>query len=167
MSGDLAALFSNVRQATPEELSGLVQAADALRRDPGFLADYSKGLIVEDILRAMEAASLNRNTLAAKLGKSRQYVGKILNAEHRANFTLDSLAELSAALSVQLHVRMLPAHEHMIFARRVTVQTEVAPASAFPVAEEEACALCDESRFEPSNIVSLASLPHERARLSS
>ncbi len=112
---DIASLFENTRQATPAELARLEKAAALLRADPAFLADVAKGLIVEDILRAMEAAGLNRNTLATKLGKSRQYIGKILDKEQPANFTIDTLAEISAALGVKLHVRMLPGSEHMIF----------------------------------------------------
>ncbi len=129
---DIAALFANTHQATPEELAALAKAAEALRADPAFLADYSKGLVVEDILRAMEDADLNRNTLAAKLGKSRQYVGKILDEEQPANFTIETLAELSSALGVKLHVRMLPENEHMIFVRGLTVTTKVEPIEEFP-----------------------------------
>lgn len=115
---DIASLFKNTRQATPADLSRLEKAAGALREDSSFLADVSKGLIVEDILRAMEAAGLNRNTFAAKLGKSRQYLGKMLDEEQPANFTIDTLAELSNALGVKLHVRLLPENEQMIFVRK-------------------------------------------------
>ena len=124
---DIASFFENTRQATPAELARLEKAAALLRADPAFLADVSKGLIVEDILRAMDAAGLNRNTLATKLGKSRQYIGKILDEEQPANFTIDTLAEFSAALGVKLHVRMLPESEHMIFVRGLTVTTKVEP----------------------------------------
>ena len=79
---------------------------------------------MEDILRAMEEQGLNRNTLAAKLGKSRQYIGKILDEEQPANFTIDTLAELSSALGINLHVRMLPENERMIFVRGLTVTTK-------------------------------------------
>lgn len=95
---DLAALFASTAQATPADLARLEKAAADLNKDPAFVADVAKGLIVEDILRAMEAANLNRNTLAAKIGKSRQYVGKILDEHRRANFTIDTLAELATAL---------------------------------------------------------------------
>lgn len=121
---DIAALFEDTRQASAKELTALAKAAEALHADPAFLAEISKGLVVEDILRAMEAAGLNRNTLAAKLGKSRQYIGKILDEEQAANFTIDTLAELSAALGVKLHVRMLPENEHMLFARQATAPTK-------------------------------------------
>lgn len=163
---DLAALFANTRQATPKELAALAKAADALRTDPAFLADVSKGLIVEDILRAMEEAGLNRNTLAAKLGKSRQYIGKILDEENPANFTVDTLAELSAALGVKLHVRMLPESEHMIFVRGLTVTTKVEPIADFPKPRTRTASMF-EDRFESSNITPFPTPHHEHARLSS
>lgn len=163
---DIAALFANTRQATPKELAALAKAADALRADPAFLADVSKGLVVEDILRAMEEAGLNRNTLAAKLGKTRQYIGKILDEERRANFTIDTLAELSTALGVKLHVRMLPENEHMIFVRGLTVTTKVEPIAEFPDPQVRSAPIF-EDRFESSNFIPFPTTQHERARLSS
>lgn len=163
---DLAALFANTRQATPKELAALAKAADALRSDPAFLADVSKGLIVEDILRAMEEAGLNRNSLAAKLGKTRQYVGKILDEERRANFTIDTLAEISAVLGVKLHVRMLPENEHILFVRGLTVTTKVEPIAAFPNPQARSASIL-EDRFESSNFIPFPTTQHERARLSS
>ena len=41
-----------------------------------------------------------------------------------ANFTIDTLAELSTALGIKLHVRMLPENERMIFVRGLTVTTK-------------------------------------------
>lgn len=163
---DIASLFENTRQATPADLARLDKAAAVLRADPEFLADVSKGLIVEDILRAMEAAGLNRNTLAAKLGKSRQYVGKILDEEQPANFTIDTLAELSAALGVKLHVRMLPENEHMIFVRGLTVTTKVEPIAEFPKTQARLASVF-EDRFESSNITPFPSTRHDRPRMSS
>jgi hypothetical protein len=163
---DIAALFANTHQATPKELAALAKAADALRADPAFLADYSKGLVVEDILRAMEDADLNRNTLAAKLGKSRQYVGKILDEEKPANFTIDTLAELSSALGVKLHVRMLPESEHMIFVRGLTVTTKVEPIADFPKPQVRSASIF-EDLFESSNITQFTSPRHDLSRLSS
>jgi hypothetical protein len=63
---DIAALFANTRQATPQELAALEKAADALQSDPDFLADCSKALAREEILRAEEEAGPDRKTLAAK-----------------------------------------------------------------------------------------------------
>ncbi|MCX6864841.1 MAG: helix-turn-helix transcriptional regulator [Verrucomicrobia bacterium] len=121
---------------------------------------------MEDILRAMEAVGLNRNTLATKLGKSRQYIGKILDDEQPANFTIDTLAELSAALGVKLHVRMLPESEHMIFVRGLTVTTKVEPTADFPKPQAKTASIF-EDRFESSNITPFPSSRHDPSRLSS
>jgi transcriptional regulator with XRE-family HTH domain len=163
---DIASLFDNTRQATPAELTRLGKAADVLRADPAFLADVSKGLIVEDILRAMETADLNRNTLAAKLGKSRQYVGKILDEEQPANFTIDTLAELSAALGVKLHVRMLPENEHMIFVRGLTVTTKVEPVADFPKPQARSASIFEDC-FESSDNIPFPGLSNDPSRMSS
>lgn len=63
---DIAALFANTRQASPQELAALEGAAEALRSDPDFLADCSKALAREETLRADEEAGLDRKTFAAK-----------------------------------------------------------------------------------------------------
>ncbi len=72
--------------------------------DPEFVADYMKSQFVEDVLEAMAAQGLNRNTLAKKLGKSRQYVGKVLN--ETSNFTFETVAEFACALGMHASVRM-------------------------------------------------------------
>ncbi len=163
---DIAALFSNTHQATQKELAALEKAAIALRSEPAFLADYSKGLVVEDILRAMEESGLNRNTLAAKLGKTRQYVGKILDEGRRANFTIDTLAELSAVLGVKLHVRMLPENEHMIFVRGLTMTTKVEPLPEFTRSDNRYPRVFEDP-YEASNITPIEVHRHVRSRMSS
>lgn len=163
---DIAALFAGTRQATPRELAGLAKAADALRADPAFLADQSKGLVMEDILRAMESKGLNRNTLAARLGKTRQYVGKILDEENPANFTIDTLAAMSGALGVKLHVRMLPENEHMVFVRGLTVTTRVEPLPDFPESDNHYPRVFEDP-YEASNITPIDAHRHVGSRMSS
>ena len=162
----IAALFAKTRQPTARELAGLGKAADALRADPAFLADYSKGLVVEDILRAMETTGLNRNTLASQLGKTRQDVGKILDEERRANFTIDTLAELSSALGVKLHVRMLPEDEHMIFVRGLTSTTRVEPLPEFARSDNRYPRVFEDP-YEAANITPIEAHRHVRPRMSS
>jgi hypothetical protein len=61
---DITALFANTRQATAAELTTLENATSALRTDPRFLAEISKGLAKEENLRSVEKAGLKRATLA-------------------------------------------------------------------------------------------------------
>jgi transcriptional regulator with XRE-family HTH domain len=88
-----------------------------LERDPEFVADYLKGQLVEDILKAMEKQGITKSDLAKRLNKSRQYVTKVLN--EKANFTIETIAEVACALgtgvSLRLHSlseRMLPEHQY-------------------------------------------------------
>jgi len=118
---DLDAMFASAPVLDHSELEKLEQASEALEKDPKFLADYTKGLLVEDILRGMEVNGLNQKTLAEKLGKSRQYVNKILKEERRANFTVDTLAELSTALDLKLSMRLLPPGEAIIAKRSISI----------------------------------------------
>jgi antitoxin component HigA of HigAB toxin-antitoxin module len=83
---DLAALFATAPETTDADLAQLEKAAKALHSDPAFIAEHAKGLVVEDILRVMEKTGMSANALAGKIGKSRQYVSKILSG--RANFFL-------------------------------------------------------------------------------
>ena len=90
-----------------EELLKKLDLTDVpdLENDPKFVSEYLKGQITEDILITMEEKRINKNQLAKKLGKSRQYINKILN--ETANFTLDSLAKITCALNCKIEVRIL------------------------------------------------------------
>jgi transcriptional regulator with XRE-family HTH domain len=160
---DLAALFAEVAPLSPADTADLQRAADGLRQDPAFVASHAKGLVVEDILHAMEATGIKQNALAAKIGKSRQYIGKILAEDRGVNFTIDTLAGLSAALGVQLCVRMLPPSEKILFVRRVV--TEVTPTPAFPDMASKVVSFASDE-FEPRNIIQFSdSIPDDRAIL--
>jgi transcriptional regulator with XRE-family HTH domain len=90
---------------TEEVLRELEKEKVDFDKDPEFVADFLKAQFVDDIYRAMEEKGINKNQLAEILGKSRQYVGKILN--ETANFTIDTMAEISCALGRNLDIRML------------------------------------------------------------
>jgi transcriptional regulator with XRE-family HTH domain len=162
---DLAALFAEAAPSSPADTADLQEAADRLRRDPAFVASHAKGLVVEDILHAMEATGIKQNALAAKIGKSRQYIGKILAEDRGVNFTIDTLAGLSAALGVQLCVRMLPPSEKIFFVRRV-VATEVTPTPTFPDATSTVVPFAADE-FEPRNVIQFSDfIPDDQAALS-
>lgn len=116
-----------------EWLEGYPPAAEALadlrankidlEADPEFVADCAKGDYVGDIYRAMERTGINKNALAQKLGKSRQYVGRVIN--ETANFTIESMAEMACALGMRLVVRMAFRDERVMIEPRA----EAAPAA--------------------------------------
>ena len=100
---DIQALFENL--PTVDELDAAQSAPSVdFSADPQFVAGALKMQLVEDILKAMEEQGLNKNTLAERLGKSRQYVGRILNES--ANFTLESVAEIACTLGMQTAIRL-------------------------------------------------------------
>lgn len=91
--------------STKEVLAELEQIdVPDLDHDPEFVADILKGMATEDILRAMEEEGVNRSGLAERLGKSRQYVGRVLN--ENANFSLERLAGFACALDRMISVRI-------------------------------------------------------------
>lgn len=100
---DIAALFGGIPTVAELERAAASNPPD-LDADPAFVAAFLKAQFVEDILRAMEEQGLNKNTLARKLGKSRQYVGRLLN--ERSNFTVETLAEIACALNLRAAVRL-------------------------------------------------------------
>ena len=164
---DIAALFADASPTTAADLSQLERAAEALLADPKFIADHAKGLIIEDILRAMETAGMTRNALAGKIGKSRQYVSKILDEDRRVNFTIDSLAEFSAALGIQLCLRMLPESERILFIRKLAPPVEIARADQFPDESAADPVVPEPGEFVPRNIIPFTEdTSYERASLS-
>lgn len=77
---------------------------ERLEKDPEFLQEYMKATIVGDIFQAMDEEGLSKSQLAERLGKSRQYVGRVLNES--ANFTIDSISKIAAALERDVVLRL-------------------------------------------------------------
>jgi transcriptional regulator with XRE-family HTH domain len=94
-----------------KSLKKLKAAPLDLDSDPGFVADFIKARFIEDVLRVMEETGVNKNQLAGRMGKSRQYVGKMLN--ERTNFTVETMAEVACALGCRLAVRLAGRNERI------------------------------------------------------
>lgn len=84
---------------------------ERLDRDPEFLSEYMKGSLIADVNEAMEEQGISKSELAVRLGKSRQYVGKVLNEEDSNNFTIDSIAKIAAALGRDVVLRLKKDYE--------------------------------------------------------
>ncbi len=110
VSANIMAMFDDVPE-TEEIIARMKSNALDLDADPEFVAGYLKAQFVEDIYKVMESQGLNRSQLAKKLGKTRQYVGRVLN--EKANFTLETLAEIACALGMQVSARMYSRDEQM------------------------------------------------------
>lgn len=83
-----------------------------LEADPLFLVEYMKATITSDIFTVMEEESISKTELAQRLGKSRQYVSRILN--ETANFTLDSVARIAAALKKDVVLRLVDYEDEVV-----------------------------------------------------
>ncbi len=101
LESEIRKLLEDVRP-TEELMAKLGTGAKDFENDTEFVAGYLKACLVRDILMAMKEEGINRQQLAERLGKSRQYVSRILN--ETANFTLQSIAELACALGRKVHV---------------------------------------------------------------
>lgn len=110
---DLAGLFAQAPQIDSGAARELEAAARAFDRDPEFVSDYLKSIAVEDILRAMEETGVSQSELAARMGKTRQYVSNVLSQKSRVNFTLDTIAQFAVALGYNPCVRILPPTQQM------------------------------------------------------
>lgn len=87
-----------------EILPTLKEKADKLISSPKYYAEYLKAEFADEINNAMEKLGLNKNTLAEKMGCSRQYVGRVLN--ENANFTIETMAAFALALNMKLDIEM-------------------------------------------------------------
>ncbi len=105
LESEIGKLLEDVRP-TEELMAKLGTGVKDFEKDPEFVAGYLKACLVRDILMAMKEEGMNRHQLADRLGKSRQYVSRILN--ETANFTLQSIAELACALGRKVEVSIHP-----------------------------------------------------------
>jgi hypothetical protein len=106
LPADIAELLAATPKISEESLSQLKAAAKELENDPAFQADCIKGRFVENILHAMEEGGVNKNQLAKRLKKTRQYINNLLNEDKRVNFSIETLVKLTMALDrrIELHV---------------------------------------------------------------
>ena len=104
---DIAEWLASSPKVTAEDLRGLSDAGKALQTDPAFQADFIKARFVEDLLHAMAAEGMTKSQLAQKWGRTRQYLGKILDEDRRVNFTVETMTELALLLKRRLEVHIL------------------------------------------------------------
>jgi len=78
-------------------------------RDPGLAAERLRLAFAEELSRLLRARGLTRTELAARLGKSRAYVTRILNTDY--NLTLETMANIALALDARVTLALRPAPE--------------------------------------------------------
>jgi len=101
MSPDLKQFLDETPVLTKSDLEELAEANRELNQDPKHIAGIIKSVFVNDIICAMQQQGLNKKQLAKKWGKSRQYLGKLLDKEKARNFTVDTMVSLSMSLGLR------------------------------------------------------------------
>lgn len=98
---EIEEMLRNARPLSEIDIEGLAEANRALNRDPEHIAGIIKAVFINDILCAMEEQGVNKNQLAKKWGKSRQYLNSVLDREKASNFTIDTIVSLSMTLGLR------------------------------------------------------------------
>lgn len=101
---DLEKLFNQSAELSHGDREELKAAQVALEHDAEYLADFTKEKFVEDLLKTMETLEITQNQLAERIGKTRQYLNKLLNRAHPSNLTIRTMVELSLALNRKLSI---------------------------------------------------------------
>ena len=97
--------FATSAQASPELNNGeLEEALSALSSDPDFVAEELALAITEEIANAMVSEGISKAELARRIGASRSYVTRIMDAP--PNMTLRSIAKVGLALGLTPEVRL-------------------------------------------------------------
>ncbi|MCC5875328.1 MAG: helix-turn-helix transcriptional regulator [Candidatus Sumerlaeia bacterium] len=106
-SGELPDVLRDLLDGTrsvEEAEAELVANPLELHWDPDFMTERLKADIVEEVLVAMEEIGINKNQLAERLGKSRQWVSRVLNEGD--NFTVATVAKLACAVRRQASIHL-------------------------------------------------------------
>lgn len=91
-------LDKDIEMETPEALR---RALEDLDTNPYYVAEHLKLAIADEVIICLRQKGWTKSDLARRLGKSRQYVTKMLKGD--TNFTLETLAALSIALEKDFH----------------------------------------------------------------
>lgn len=104
ISPRLAALLAKAPKVSEIDQGRLQRAGEQLHADPVWCGEGMKGYFVNEMLLAMEQQKISQSELAEKLGKSRQYVSKVLAENKRINFTIETMHAISHALNRRLEL---------------------------------------------------------------
>ena len=117
---------SNGGDARAEKESGyLDETLSKVARDPEFIAEGLALTLAEDILRVMKDNEVSKSELARRMGVSRAYVSRMLDAP--PNLTLLTISKVALALELEPNLRLL--------------RTAKSPEFTRPIAEPVATAL--------------------------
>ncbi len=101
LPAEVAELLANTPKTTQKTLDRIAAANRKLENDPEFLAEVERAKFVNDLLEGMEQRGVTVSELAKRIGKSRQYVHRVLNEDNRVSFTLKTMITLCHAVGLR------------------------------------------------------------------
>ena len=122
------AVSNNGGDTRAEAESGyLDKALSKFARDPEFVAERLALDLAEDILRVMKDSQVSKSELARRMGVSRAYVSRMLDAP--PNLTLLTISKVALALELEPNLRLLHTAKHPESTRPLTesVATALSP----------------------------------------
>ena len=119
LPAELAELFRNSKPVSQDAIDAIAATNRALADDADFMADILKGYFVERVLDGLEETGLNKSQLGKRIGKSRQYVNKILDEDKRVNFTIETMTKIAHAINCRLDIHVLKKNEEAQIFRTV------------------------------------------------
>ena len=79
-------------------------AASKLECSPIYQAELAKTNFVDQVFSLMEENKINKSQLAKLIGKSPQYIGRVLN--ETANFTIEKMAEFACVFGKKIKITL-------------------------------------------------------------
>lgn len=101
---ELRAFIDATPVTTKEDFRELETGIAEALACPSHYAEYLKSQFVESITRLMGAARVTKSELARRIGKTRQYLGKILDQEDPKNFTITTMVDLAHHVGAKLEI---------------------------------------------------------------
>ena len=105
LHSEVSRIMEGVPKTTQAMLDRIAVANRDLQNDPEFLAEVERARFVNHLIVTMKKRGINANQLAKRMGKSRQYVHKILNEDARVSFGLKTMVQLCHVLGERLELQ--------------------------------------------------------------
>jgi transcriptional regulator with XRE-family HTH domain len=109
---ELAELLATATPVSDDDARRMKAVAEEADQDPSIQAELQSAMFVNSILNAMKEEGMSKSDLARKLGRSRQYLNRVLDEDEPGNFTVDTLSELANATNRKLAVLALRQDEY-------------------------------------------------------
>lgn len=112
-------LFFKKTRTLDKIIPSLDIAASKLECSPIYQAEIAKTEFVDQIFLLMEEKHINKSQLAKTMGKSPQYIGRVLNES--ANFTIEKMAEFSCVFKKKLKISLVENNDFQFSEKGINV----------------------------------------------